>query len=297
MIRQRREFDGIKKFFIAMGTFCGFHHHPCKLRVLHSGKIQLFSSPQEAKDFYRDISASDQWDRTLLVKATKVSIVIRKFQLSDHEAVTAIFRKGTQEHIIPSFTHAISQPLHITVTLCFFTVGYILGGGSVVLALLAGGFWIGLLYYCCYEFYAGNVRLKLNTDMQDIAGFYLSSPDNCFWVAEAEINGRPQIMGMVGVELPDSGQKYGELFRMNVLSTFCCTGLGSRLCKTVIDFCKEREFSKIVIHVTFTQTAAMAFYCRMGFTLLWTDEQAEAPWWGLRLARNTMLRMEKILQP
>ncbi|XP_036425499.1 probable N-acetyltransferase CML1 [Colossoma macropomum] len=227
-------------------------------------------------------------------------IVIRKFQPSDREAVTAIFRDGLQEHIIPSFTHAISQPLHITVTLCFFTVGYILGGGSVVLALLAGGFWIGLLYYCCYELYAGFVRLKLNTDMRDIAGFYLSSPDNYFWVAEAEINGQPLIMGIVAVEgkeLPDSRQKYGELFRMNVLSTSRRTGLGSRLCKTVIDFCKERGFVKIVLETTSTQTAAVAFYSKMGFTLVRTDQQAEAPWWGLRLARNTMLRTEKILQP
>ncbi|KAL7891705.1 hypothetical protein AOLI_G00011810 [Acnodon oligacanthus] len=113
--------------------------------------------------------------------AHPANTVIRKFQPSDHEAVTATFRNGTQEHIIPSFTHAISQPLHITVTLCFFTVGYILGGGSVVLGLLAGGFWVGLLYYCCYGLYAGFVRLKLNTDMRDIAGFYLSSPDNCFF--------------------------------------------------------------------------------------------------------------------
>ncbi|KAL7866053.1 hypothetical protein SRHO_G00113000 [Serrasalmus rhombeus] len=27
-IRRRREFDGVKKFFIDMGTFRGFHHHP-----------------------------------------------------------------------------------------------------------------------------------------------------------------------------------------------------------------------------------------------------------------------------
>ncbi|KAL7848819.1 hypothetical protein SRHO_G00204420 [Serrasalmus rhombeus] len=56
-IRRRCEFDGVKKFFIDMGTFPGFHHHPCKLRVLHREKIQLFSSPQEAEDFYRNTSA------------------------------------------------------------------------------------------------------------------------------------------------------------------------------------------------------------------------------------------------
>ncbi|KAL6458394.1 hypothetical protein MHYP_G00336240 [Metynnis hypsauchen] len=229
-----------------------------------------------------------------------LNIVIRKFQLSDHEAVTAIFRDGMEEHIIPSFTHAISQPLHITVTLCFFTVGYFLGGGSVVLGLLAGGFWIGLLYYCCYEFYAGYARLKLNTDMWDIAGFYLSSPDNCFWVAEAEINGQPQIMGIVAVEakeLPDSGQKYGELFRMSVSSASRHTGLGWRLGQTVMNFCKERGFSKIVLQTTSTHIAAVALYYKMGFKLVQTHKQAEAPRWGLWLVGVSILRMEKILQP
>ncbi|KAJ8333914.1 hypothetical protein SKAU_G00412330 [Synaphobranchus kaupii] len=44
-IRQRREFNGAKKLFLDMGTFRGFHLHPCKLRVLYNGKIQLFASP------------------------------------------------------------------------------------------------------------------------------------------------------------------------------------------------------------------------------------------------------------
>jgi len=42
-IRRRREFNAVKKLFIDMGTFRGFHLQPCRLRVLHSGKIQMFS--------------------------------------------------------------------------------------------------------------------------------------------------------------------------------------------------------------------------------------------------------------
>ncbi|KAL7833116.1 hypothetical protein SRHO_G00301340 [Serrasalmus rhombeus] len=252
------------------------------------------------KDAHRRQSCWRRLTTLTTRKRAKLHILIRKFQLSDHEAVRALFRDGIQEHIIPSFTHAISQPLHITVTLCFFTVGYILGGGSVVLALLAGGLWIGLLYYCCYEFCAGYVRLKLNTDMRDIAGFYLSRPDNCFWVAEAEINGQPQIMGIVAVEgkePPDSGQKYGQLFRMSVSSASRRTGLGSRLGQTAVNFCKERGFSKIVLQTTSKQSAAVALYYKMGFKLVRTPEQAEAPWWVLWLVRVSLLRMEKILQP
>lgn len=56
-IRRRREFNTVKKLFVDMGTFRGFHLQPCRLRVVHNGKIQLFSSPQEAEEFHRKISA------------------------------------------------------------------------------------------------------------------------------------------------------------------------------------------------------------------------------------------------
>lgn len=52
-MRQRREFTDVKRLFIENGTFRGFHHNPCKMRILHQGRIQLLSSPQEAENFYR----------------------------------------------------------------------------------------------------------------------------------------------------------------------------------------------------------------------------------------------------
>lgn len=56
-MRRRREFNAVKKLFVDMGSFRGFHLQPCKMRVLHNGRIQMFSSPQEAEEFYRRISA------------------------------------------------------------------------------------------------------------------------------------------------------------------------------------------------------------------------------------------------
>ncbi|XP_058258220.1 N-acetyltransferase 8-like 2 [Hemibagrus wyckioides] len=226
-------------------------------------------------------------------------IIVRKFQPSDSEAVKTIFKDGIEEHIIPAFIYAISQPLNITLTLCFCTVGYILGGGSVGLALLTGASWIGLLLYCCYEFYAGYVRLKLSTDMQDITGYYLRNPDNCFWVAEGEVNGRPLVVGMVAVEgkkLPNSdGKKYGELFRMNVSSEFRHSGIGSRLGKAVEDFCKERGFSKVMLHTSSAQRAAVFLYLKMGFRHVQTDTQSRYAWWIINLIRIKILEMEKVL--
>lgn len=56
-MKRRRRFDEVKQRFLDMGTFRGFHPNPCKLRVLHEGKIHHLSSPQEAEDFYRSIQA------------------------------------------------------------------------------------------------------------------------------------------------------------------------------------------------------------------------------------------------
>ncbi|XP_060774422.1 N-acetyltransferase 8-like 2 [Neoarius graeffei] len=228
-----------------------------------------------------------------------VHVVIRRFQPSDFEAVKTIFQDGAQEHIIPLFTSAISQPLHITLTLCCCIVGYILSGESFGLALLAGASWIGLLFYCCYEFFMGYVRLKLCTDMRDITGFYIKNPDNCFWVAEAEVNGRSQIVGMVAVEgkkIPNRhGQKYGALFRMYVSSKCRNIGLGSRLGKVAVDFCRERGYSKVVLETSSVQRAAIALYIKMGFTLMETSTHDEVPWWIIRLSRVTILKMEKVL--
>uniref|UniRef100_A0A672NK72 Si:ch211-81n22.1 n=1 Tax=Sinocyclocheilus grahami TaxID=75366 RepID=A0A672NK72_SINGR len=204
--------------------------------------------------------------------------VIRRYQPSDREAVETVFRKGMMAHINPAFMYAMTRPLHIAVSLFFYIGAYVMAGQSVVLALVSGGAWIGLVYFCCYEFYASYIQAKLNTDMQDIPGYYLSNPDNCFWVAEAEIHGWPQVLGMVAVEGksdPGSeGKKYGELYRMSVSSTCRRSGLGLWLAKTAEDFCRERHFSKIELSTTSAQKAALALYFRLGFKLVLVHTQS-----------------------
>ncbi|TSM36094.1 putative N-acetyltransferase CML1 [Bagarius yarrelli] len=135
--------------------------------------------------------------------------------------------------------------------------------------------------------------------MQDITRYYIKNPDNCFWVAEAEVNGRPLVVGMVAVEgkiLPNSdGKKVGELFRMNVSSKCRHTGVGSRLGQTVVDFCKERGFSKIGLHTSSLQKAAIFLYYKMGFKLVQTHTDCKCPWWITMLIRINILQMEKVI--
>ncbi|TMS19017.1 Adenosine receptor A1 [Larimichthys crocea] len=132
-------------------------------------------------------------------------------------------------------------------------------------AVMLPGVWIGLVYYCCHKLYASFVREKLQTDMQDIPANYLSKPDDFFWVAEAEIDGRAQIMGMVAVVAKQSGkEKHAELFRMIISPSCRRMGLGLRLAQTVVDFCKERGISEVTLETSSTQTAAVALYKKLG---------------------------------
>lgn len=55
-VRIRREFNPVTKLFVDINAFRGFQHNPCKLRVVHNGKIHLFATPQEAEKFYKSIS-------------------------------------------------------------------------------------------------------------------------------------------------------------------------------------------------------------------------------------------------
>ncbi|XP_026020582.1 uncharacterized protein LOC113020645 [Astatotilapia calliptera] len=54
-VRIRRGFHPVVKLFIDINAFRGFQHNPCRLRILYGGKIHLFSTPQEAEKFYKNL--------------------------------------------------------------------------------------------------------------------------------------------------------------------------------------------------------------------------------------------------
>lgn len=54
-VRARKGFHPVIKGFIDINAFRGFQYNPCKLRILHGGKIHLFSKPQEAEEFYNQL--------------------------------------------------------------------------------------------------------------------------------------------------------------------------------------------------------------------------------------------------
>lgn len=223
-----------------------------------------------------------------------MQLVIRRYRPSDKDTVCNLFSVGIREHIHPCFHNAMSSPLYLAITLAMCVAGYLLG--SVVGAVVLPGVWVGLVYYCCHQLYASYVREMLRTDMQDIPGNYLSRHDDCFWVAEAEVDGRAQIMGMVAVVAKQSGKdRHGELFRMIISPSCRRMGLGFRMAQTVVDFCKERGFSKVVLETSSTQSAAVALYEKLGFSHVLSHTEAKAPFWIVTLAKVAILRMEKHL--
>ncbi|XP_061584407.1 N-acetyltransferase 8-like 2 [Cololabis saira] len=221
-------------------------------------------------------------------------LVIRRYRPSDKDTVVSLFSTGIQEHIHPSFQNAMTSPLYISITLALLGAGYLFS--SVSVAVLFPAAWMGLVYYCCHELYAGYVRETLRTDMQDIVGNYLSRPDDCFWVAEAEFEGRVQVLGMVAVMGQTSGgEKQGAMFRMIISPRCRRMGLGYRMTQTVIDFCKERGFSKVVLDTSSTQTSAVALYAKLGFRHVLSHNATHVPSWLVRLTKVTILKMEKHL--
>ncbi|KAM9859317.1 N-acetyltransferase 8-like 2 [Aulostomus maculatus] len=224
-----------------------------------------------------------------------MELKIRQYRPSDKDAVLTLFSVGIREHIGPCFHNAMITPVYFTITLVLCVFGYLMD--SVLVGVLLPVLWVGLIYYCCHEIYAGFVRNRLQTDMQDIPGTYLGTPDDCFWVAEAEMGGTARIVGMVALVAKQSGEgKYGELFRM-IVSPLCRrAGLGARMAQTVIDFCEQRGLSKVVLETSTTQTAAVALYKKLGFSLVLLHTDTEAPLWMVKLSKVKVLRMEKRLK-
>ncbi|XP_034023441.1 probable N-acetyltransferase camello [Thalassophryne amazonica] len=223
-----------------------------------------------------------------------MQLSIRSYHPSDKDAVRTLFTKGRLEHINPSFYDAMISPLYLAISLALCVTGYFLG--SVVGAVVLPGGWVGLIYYSCYQYYSGFVRKTLQTDMQDIPRYYMSRPDDCFWVAEADVDGRTQIVGIVAVVAKQSGNKtYGELHRMTVSPSCRRAGLGFKMTSTVIDFCKERGFTKVVLVTIASHTAAVDLYQKCGFSHVRWQRKADDQFRLTLLSRIKNIEMEKHL--
>lgn len=257
-----------------------------------------------------------------MAKKTNLQCSIREYIPEDKDAVISLFRNGILEHVYPAFFKAMSDPDHIGVALSISMAGYVLGGSSYFQALLFGGAWAGLVYYCCYEIYEGYMKRRLGTDMADIQANFLENPDNGFWVAEAEVNGKSKVAGIVAVmgKREDDGDEieggdgwnggvigaqemaqdagdgsYGEVPHIVVSFAFRRKGLGTQLAQKAMDFCKERGYSRVVLDTSSPQTAANSLYHKLGFVHTSTHSNTHVNRWFSKLAKINVMHMEKFI--
>ncbi|XP_065142707.1 N-acetyltransferase 8 [Paramisgurnus dabryanus] len=235
---------------------------------------------------------------------TNMQYLIRSYRPTDKSAVISLLRLGILEHIYPAFFKAMMNTDHIGVTLSISVAGYVLGGSSYLQALLFGGAWISLIYYCCYDVYSSYLKRSLNVEMSDIQANFLDNPASNFWVAEMDVNGTSKVAGLLAVVGVQNGvlcnrndgcEQAGGIFQLIVSSPQRRNGLGIQLVETAVEFCKEQGFSRVVVEISLPQTAALSLFRKLGFTVTSTNNNTPSNPWVSKLARIDMIRMEKYL--
>lgn len=218
--------------------------------------------------------------------------------------VLPLLRDGVLEHVYPAFFRTMSHPDHLGVALSLAVAGYVLGGSSYFQALLFGGAWAAFVYHCCREVYEARLAGRLRS-LAVAAG-----EDGCggLWLAELEVNGKVKVVGVVGASgrRPASGERSDdcnggvdgaggscELCHLVVLFPWRRRGLGAQLAARVLDFCKERGYSRLVLDLSSPQDAALSLCSKLGFEQTSSHADTHANRLFARMARVSVLRLER----
>lgn len=226
--------------------------------------------------------------------------------------VLSMFRDAVLEHVYPAFFRAMGNPDHLGVALSLSVAGYVLGGSSYFQALLFGGAWAAFVYHCCREVYEGHLAARLRSDMAD---GHLERPDGGLWLAELEVDGKVKVVGMAAAsgrssgdcnggvagqgpdstDADDDGAGYAQMRHLVVLFPWRRRGLGSQLTGRVLDFCKERGYSRLALDVSSPQEAAVSLCRKLGFTQTSSHSETHANRLFSKMARINVMRMEKVV--
>uniref|UniRef100_A0A673FVN5 Probable N-acetyltransferase CML3 n=1 Tax=Sinocyclocheilus rhinocerous TaxID=307959 RepID=A0A673FVN5_9TELE len=227
--------------------------------------------------------------------------IIRPYKPTDKSAIVSLFRFGILEHVYPAFFKAMSHPDHIGVTLSISVAGFVLGGSSYFQAVLFGGAWACLVYYCCHEVYDGYLRRKLEAEMADIQANFSDKQANGFWVVEMEVNGKSKVSGLLAVVKSDGWDADAEdtpsleVFELVVSFNQRRKGLGTQLVERAVEFCKEQGLSRVIVEISSLQTAAISLFRKLGFIVTSVNSNTHSNHLVSKLARINVIRMEKHL--
>ena len=96
-------------------------------------------------------------------------------------------------------------------------------------------------------------------DLDYLVAGYFECKDSGFWVAQY----RELIVGMIGVQRVSDNS--AEIRRLRVRDTFRRNGIGTALMLHAIEFCKEKQFLKVILDVRIERSPAIKLFDSFGF--------------------------------
>ncbi|KAL9650154.1 hypothetical protein ABK040_011323 [Willaertia magna] len=105
--------------------------------------------------------------------------------------------------------------------------------------------------------------------ISNINDTYFTNAKSCFWIVKNKES--QELIGMVGLQylsIQNSKENVGELRRMNVKESERKKGIASKLLETLIEFAKEKNYSKIKLSCWVQQLAAINLYKKFGFKIV-----------------------------
>ena len=107
----------------------------------------------------------------------------------------------------------------------------------------------------------GNLRENdTGADLEHLLEGYLDCDGSGFWVADHG----GTVVGMIGVQrLTDSS---AEVRRLRVRLEFRRRGIGRLLMEHALDFCRQKQYLKVVLDVALEHTGAVSMFEGFGFT-------------------------------
>jgi ribosomal protein S18 acetylase RimI-like enzyme len=97
-------------------------------------------------------------------------------------------------------------------------------------------------------------------DLEFLMASYIECKDSGFWVAHYE----ESIIGMVGVQRVTDNS--AEIRRLRVRDSYRRNGVGTKLMSHAIEFCKKKQFLKVVLDVRIERIPAITLFDAFGFS-------------------------------
>ncbi|MBC8202150.1 MAG: GNAT family N-acetyltransferase [Planctomycetes bacterium] len=97
------------------------------------------------------------------------------------------------------------------------------------------------------------------SDLEFLMSGYFECKESGFWVAQYE----EWVVGMIGVQRINENS--AEIRRLRVRDTYRRNGIGRKLMLHAIEFCKEKQFLKVVLDVRIERAPAIELFDTFGF--------------------------------